>query len=151
MLDKIALILTIIGGLNWGLIGIFQFDLVAWVCGGQSSIISRVIYTVVALGAIWCMPLRSVEQSLVIDACTNGYGNKCCHLWHRQRQPQTLFVNEFRKQQECWKQDLKCFQMTQHKLMLALVAVAHHLICLGERRRMIEIWLPLDENGNNWS
>lgn len=57
MLDKIALILTIIGGLNWGLIGIFQFDLVAWICGGQSSIISRIIYTVVALGAIWCISL----------------------------------------------------------------------------------------------
>lgn len=57
MLDKLALILTIIGGLNWGLIGIFQFDLVAWICGGQSSIISRIIYTVVALGAIWCISL----------------------------------------------------------------------------------------------
>lgn len=41
MLDKLALILTIIGGINWGLIGIFQFDLVAWICGGQGSIISR--------------------------------------------------------------------------------------------------------------
>lgn len=38
MLDKLALILTIIGGINWGLIGIFQFDLVAWICGGQGSI-----------------------------------------------------------------------------------------------------------------
>ena len=55
MLDKIALLLAIIGGLNWGLIGIFQFDLVAWICGGQSSIIARIIYTVVALGAIWCI------------------------------------------------------------------------------------------------
>ena len=43
MLDKLALILTIIGGINWGLIGIFQFDLVAWICGGQGSIISRII------------------------------------------------------------------------------------------------------------
>ena len=42
MLDKLALILTIIGGINWGLIGIFQFDLVAWICGGQGSIISRI-------------------------------------------------------------------------------------------------------------
>ena len=52
MLDKLALILTIIGGINWGLIGIFQFDLVAWICGGQGSIISRIIYTIVALAAI---------------------------------------------------------------------------------------------------
>ena len=62
MLDKIALILTVIGGLNWGLIGIFQFDLVAWICGGQSSIISRVIYTVVALAAIWCISLLFSER-----------------------------------------------------------------------------------------
>ena len=57
MLDKIALILTIIGGINWGLIGIFQFDLVAWIFGGQSAIISRIIYTVIALAAIWCVSL----------------------------------------------------------------------------------------------
>lgn len=57
MLDKIALILTIIGGVNWGLIGIFQFDLVAWIFGGQNAIISRIIYTVIALAAIWCISL----------------------------------------------------------------------------------------------
>ena len=62
MLDKIALLLTIIGGLNWGLIGLFQFDLVAWICGGQSSIIARIIYTVVALGAIWCISLLFSER-----------------------------------------------------------------------------------------
>ena len=42
MLDKIALVLTIIGGINWGLIGLFQFDLVAWIFGGQDAIVSRV-------------------------------------------------------------------------------------------------------------
>lgn len=57
MLDKIALILTIIGGINWGLIGIFQFDLVAWIFGGQNAIISRIIYTLVALAAVWCISL----------------------------------------------------------------------------------------------
>ena len=57
MLDKIALILTIIGGINWGLVGIFQFDLVAWIFGGQSAIISRIIYTVIALAAVWCVSL----------------------------------------------------------------------------------------------
>ena len=57
MLDKIALILTIIGGINWGLGGIFQFDLVAWIFGGQSAIISRIIYTVIALAAVWCVSL----------------------------------------------------------------------------------------------
>lgn len=57
MMDKIALILLIIGGLNWGSIGIFQFDIVAWICGGQTGIVSRIIYTLVALSAIWCISL----------------------------------------------------------------------------------------------
>lgn len=62
MLDKIALILTIIGGINWGLIGIFQFDLVAWIFGGQGAIISRIIYTVIALAAIWCISILFVSR-----------------------------------------------------------------------------------------
>ncbi len=57
MLDKIALLLAIVGGLNWGLMGIFHLDAVAWLFGGQGSIFSRVIYTLVALGAIWCVSL----------------------------------------------------------------------------------------------
>lgn len=57
MLDKISLTLTIIGALNWGLIGLFQFDLVAWIFGGQGAIISRIVYTLVALAGIWCISL----------------------------------------------------------------------------------------------
>lgn len=57
LLDKIALILAIIGGLNWGSIGIFGFDLVAFLFGGQTSVFSRVIYTLVGLAAIWCISL----------------------------------------------------------------------------------------------
>ena len=49
--------LIIIGALNWGLVGIFQFDLVAWLGGGQTGLISRIIYTVVALAGIWCISL----------------------------------------------------------------------------------------------
>ena len=56
-MDKIALILTIIGGLNWGSIGLFRFDVVAWLFGGQTATVSRVIYTLVGLGAIWCISL----------------------------------------------------------------------------------------------
>ena len=66
MLDKIALILSIIGGLNWGSIGLFGFDIVAWICGGQDSVISRIIYTVVGLAAVWCISLLfkdSVKES----------------------------------------------------------------------------------------
>jgi uncharacterized membrane protein YuzA (DUF378 family) len=56
-MHRIALILAIICGLNWGCIGIFKFDLVAYLCGGQTSTVSRVIYTLVALAAIWCISL----------------------------------------------------------------------------------------------
>lgn len=57
IMDRIALILTIVGALNWGSIGLFQFDIVAWICGGQSSLLSRIIYTVVGLAGIWCISL----------------------------------------------------------------------------------------------
>lgn len=67
MLDKIALLLTIIGGINWGLVGIFQFDLVAWIFGGQGAIISRIIYTVIALAAIWCISILFVSREEAKD------------------------------------------------------------------------------------
>ena len=57
VIDKIALVLAIIGGLNWGSIGIFGFDLVAFAFGGQTSAFSRVIYTLVGLSAVWCVTL----------------------------------------------------------------------------------------------
>ena len=57
IMDRIALIITIIGALNWGSIGLFQFDLVAWVGGGQDALLSRIVYTVVALAGIWCITL----------------------------------------------------------------------------------------------
>lgn len=66
MLDRIALILTIIGALNWGSIGIFQFDVVAWICGGQAAVISRIIYTVVALAGLWCISLLFRERNEVV-------------------------------------------------------------------------------------
>ena len=54
---KVCLILMIIGGINWGLIGIFRFDLVAWIFGGQAAILSRIIYTLVGIAALWCITL----------------------------------------------------------------------------------------------
>lgn len=57
MWDKIALVLLIIGGINWGLVGIFQFDLVAWIFGGTGAILSRVVYVIIALAGIWCITL----------------------------------------------------------------------------------------------
>ncbi len=52
-MDMIALILSIIGCLNWGLVGIFQFDLVAWLFGGSGSLFSRLVYTLVGLAGLW--------------------------------------------------------------------------------------------------
>ena len=57
MFDKICLILAILGTLNWGLVGIFSYDLVAWIFGGSGAILSRIVYTVIALAGIWCISL----------------------------------------------------------------------------------------------
>ncbi len=69
MFDKIALSLLIIGGLNWGLVGIFSFDLVAWLFGGTGALLSRIVYILVALSAVWCItmlfrePVRAEARS----------------------------------------------------------------------------------------
>ena len=62
VLDRIALILVVIGALNWGIIGLFGLDLVAFICGGQMAVISRVIYALVGLGGLWCVSLRFRER-----------------------------------------------------------------------------------------
>ncbi|MBQ1504936.1 MAG: DUF378 domain-containing protein [Oscillospiraceae bacterium] len=61
-IDRIALILAIIGALNWGSIGVFGFDLVAYICGGQLSTVSRVIFTLVGLAGLWCVSLLFRER-----------------------------------------------------------------------------------------
>lgn len=62
IIDRIALALTVIGALNWGSIGLFEFDIVAWICGGQMSLLSRIIYTIVALAGVWCISLIFREK-----------------------------------------------------------------------------------------
>ena len=66
MLDRISLILVIIGAVNWGSIGLFQFDIVSWLFGGQDAIISRIIYTLVALAGIWCISLLFRENEVLV-------------------------------------------------------------------------------------
>lgn len=68
MLDRISLILVVIGAINWGSIGLFQFDIVAWIFGGQDAIVSRIIYTVVALAGIWCISLLFRENEMLKSA-----------------------------------------------------------------------------------
>jgi len=64
IIDKIALLLTIIGALNWGGIGLFGFDTVAFLFGGQMAVLARVIYALVGLAGLWCVTLlfRNSEE-----------------------------------------------------------------------------------------
>jgi len=64
-MDRIALILVIIGALNWGLIGIFGFDLVATIFGGQSALLSRIVYTLVGLAGLYAITLLFKEKTEV--------------------------------------------------------------------------------------
>ena len=54
-MDMVALILSVIGCINWGLVGLFRFDLVAWLFGGSASLLSRIVYTLVGLAGLWCI------------------------------------------------------------------------------------------------
>lgn len=65
MMDKFALWILLIGGLNWGLVGIFRFDLIAWAFGGSDSLVSRILYIVVALAAVWCVSLFFRKNELL--------------------------------------------------------------------------------------
>lgn len=68
MWDKLALILLVIGGINWGLVGIFQFDLVAWLFGGTDSVLSRAIYIIVAVSALWCITFLFRSSDKLVTA-----------------------------------------------------------------------------------
>ena len=71
IMDKIALVLAIIGGLNWGLVGLFQYDLVAALFGGMSSLLSRIIYTLVGISGLYCITLlfhHEDEQELIHES-----------------------------------------------------------------------------------
>ena len=66
MVDKIALLLVIIGALNWALVGVFQFDLVAYLFGGQNAALSRIVYSLVGAAGLWCISLlfRDRERAM---------------------------------------------------------------------------------------
>ncbi len=64
VIDRIALILVIIGALNWGSIGIFGFDIVAAIFGGQLAVVSRIIYTIVGIAGLWCISLLFRERPI---------------------------------------------------------------------------------------
>ena len=62
ILDRVALGLGIIGALNWGIVGLFRFDCVAFLFGGQTGTISRVIYALVGLAGLWCITMLFRED-----------------------------------------------------------------------------------------
>ena len=62
-MDRLALLLVIIGALNWGLIGLLEFDLVASIFGGQEALLSRIIYSLVGLAGIYCISLLFRERT----------------------------------------------------------------------------------------
>lgn len=65
-MDTAALLITIIGALNWGLVSLFRFDLVAWIGGGQGALLSRIIYGIVALAGIWCITLLFRDRRMAV-------------------------------------------------------------------------------------
>lgn len=65
IINRIALILTIIGGINWGSIGLFKFDIVSWICGGQDAVVARIIFSLVGIAAIWCISLLFTTNKFV--------------------------------------------------------------------------------------
>ncbi len=67
MIDKIALFLVIVGAINWGLVGVFQFDLVAFAFGGTTAILARIVYSLVAIGGIWCISLLFRNLNAIAD------------------------------------------------------------------------------------
>ncbi len=66
-MDNLALILVIVGALNWGSIGIFGIDAIGWLFGGQLAVISRIIYTVVALAGLWSITILFKDKKFVSD------------------------------------------------------------------------------------
>lgn len=64
-MDRFALLLTIVGAINWGCVGIFRFDIIGWIFGGTSATLSRLIFTVVGLAGVWCISLFFRDTELV--------------------------------------------------------------------------------------
>ena len=67
IVNKIARVLAILGALNWGLVGLFSFDLVAWICGGAATVIARIIYVLIALAGVWCISMLFMDDEEVRD------------------------------------------------------------------------------------
>ncbi|MGX2958027.1 DUF378 domain-containing protein [Peribacillus sp. JNUCC 23] len=76
ILQRIALALIIIGAINWGLIGFFQFDLVATIFGGQGAFLSRVIFGLVGISGLVCLTLLFAPMDKEVERNTSLHGNR---------------------------------------------------------------------------
>ena len=68
IINKIALAIAIVGTLNWGLVGLFSFDLVAWISGGMHTVLARIIYVTVALAGVWCISMLFRDEDEVLES-----------------------------------------------------------------------------------
>ncbi|MCL2546100.1 MAG: DUF378 domain-containing protein [Oscillospiraceae bacterium] len=66
-MDRLALTLSIIGALNWGSIGLFRYDLIAALFGGQTATISRIVYAIIALAGVWTISLLFRERTRMLE------------------------------------------------------------------------------------
>lgn len=81
LLNCLALILVIVGALNWGLWGFFQFDLVAWIGGGNTTWLSRLVYSIVGLAGVWGLGFIGKCKSMCCnDHDHKGSGGGCCKM-----------------------------------------------------------------------
>ena len=69
LFDVIAAVLLVVGGLNWGMVGVFQFDLVAAIFGGSDAILSRIVYTLVGFSALYqALSLKAIQTRWGVHA-----------------------------------------------------------------------------------
>lgn len=78
LLNFLALILIILGALNWGLWGFFQFDAVAWVASGNTTWLARFIYAVVGLAGVWGLGFLGKCKAICCSDSSKGSGGGCC-------------------------------------------------------------------------
>ena len=79
VLNFIALLLIVIGALNWGLWGFFQFDFVAWLFDGNTTVLSRIVYAIIGLAGVWS--LGFFGRCKAVCGCSSkgkGGGGGCC-------------------------------------------------------------------------
>ncbi len=66
-MDRFALVLVILGAVNWLLVGLFQFDFVSFIFGGQAMLLSRIVYSVIGLAGLWSITLLFRQREIVRD------------------------------------------------------------------------------------